>query len=56
MDRSESGYCLQFVLDVEVMPQKWTHPETSGIGAGVDSFFEYALKWYIMSGASCYWQ
>ncbi|KAF8913826.1 alpha mannosidase-like protein [Gymnopilus junonius] len=29
---------------------KWTHPETTGIGAGVDSFYEYALKWYIMSG------
>ncbi|KAF8165423.1 alpha mannosidase-like protein [Crassisporium funariophilum] len=28
----------------------WTHPETTGIGAGIDSFYEYALKWYIMSG------
>ncbi|PPQ77269.1 hypothetical protein CVT25_010851 [Psilocybe cyanescens] len=28
----------------------WTHPETTGIGAGMDSFYEYALKWYIMSG------
>ena len=25
-------------------------PEISSIGAGIDSFFEYALKWYIMSG------
>ncbi|KAF5321197.1 hypothetical protein D9619_000434 [Psilocybe cf. subviscida] len=29
---------------------KWTHPETTSVGAGIDSFFEYALKWYIMSG------
>ncbi|PPQ64702.1 hypothetical protein CVT24_008329 [Panaeolus cyanescens] len=29
---------------------KWTHPETASIGAGMDSFYEYALKWYIMSG------
>jgi len=28
----------------------WTPPETTGIGAGIDSFYEYALKWYIMSG------
>ena len=30
--------------------QAWMHPETTGIGAGIDSFYEYALKWYIMSG------
>ena len=30
--------------------QLWLHPELSGIGAGIDSFYEYALKWYIMSG------
>ncbi|PBL02491.1 alpha mannosidase-like protein [Armillaria gallica] len=28
----------------------WTAPEITGIGAGVDSFYEYALKWYILSG------
>ncbi|KAG6813486.1 hypothetical protein H0H92_010511 [Tricholoma furcatifolium] len=28
----------------------WTSPEITGIGAGVDSFYEYALKWYILSG------
>ncbi|KAJ3559837.1 hypothetical protein NM688_g94 [Phlebia brevispora] len=28
----------------------WLHPEVSSIGAGVDSFYEYALKWYILSG------
>lgn len=27
------------------------HPEVTGIGAGIDSFYEYALKWYVMSGA-----
>jgi len=32
--------------------QEWTAPEVMSIGAGVDSFFEYALKWYILSGAS----
>ena len=31
-------------------PQLWLHPEVNGIGAGIDSFYEYALKWYIMSG------
>ena len=33
--------------------QNWLHPEVSGIGAGIDSFYEYALKWYILSGKSC---
>ncbi|KAF7433136.1 alpha mannosidase-like protein [Pleurotus ostreatus] len=28
----------------------WSHPEITGIGAGIDSFYEYALKWYILSG------
>ncbi|KAF5388298.1 hypothetical protein D9615_000341 [Tricholomella constricta] len=28
----------------------WISPEVTGIGAGVDSFYEYALKWYILSG------
>ncbi|OCH93594.1 alpha-mannosidase [Obba rivulosa] len=28
----------------------WLHPEVSGIGAGIDSFFEYAFKWYVLSG------
>ena len=32
--------------------QAWTSPEVTGIGAGIDSFYEYALKWYIMSGVS----
>ncbi|KXN83702.1 ER degradation-enhancing alpha-mannosidase-like protein 1 [Leucoagaricus sp. SymC.cos] len=29
---------------------EWIAPEVTSIGAGIDSFFEYALKWYIMSG------
>ncbi|TFK55771.1 alpha-mannosidase [Heliocybe sulcata] len=28
----------------------WMHPEVTGIGAGIDSFYEYALKWYVLSG------
>ncbi|TRM68046.1 glycoside hydrolase family 47 protein [Schizophyllum amplum] len=28
----------------------WTSPLATGIGAGIDSFYEYALKWYILSG------
>jgi mannosidase alpha-like ER degradation enhancer 1 len=27
------------------LSQKWGGQETTGIGAGVDSFYEYALKW-----------
>ncbi|KAJ8086520.1 hypothetical protein PM082_005343 [Marasmius tenuissimus] len=29
---------------------EWTSPEVTGIGAGIDSFYEYALKWYVLSG------
>ncbi|KAJ7129769.1 alpha mannosidase-like protein [Mycena epipterygia] len=35
---------------INIRTGAWTKPEVSGIGAGMDSFFEYALKWYIMSG------
>ncbi|KAL0949741.1 hypothetical protein HGRIS_009781 [Hohenbuehelia grisea] len=28
----------------------WNYPETTGIGAGIDSFYEYAFKWYVLSG------
>jgi hypothetical protein len=38
------------VTSILIIGQAWTHPEVSGIGAGIDSFYEYALKWYIMSG------
>ena len=29
------------------------HPTVTGIGAGIDSFYEYALKWYVLSGTYC---
>ncbi|TFK86836.1 glycoside hydrolase family 47 protein [Polyporus arcularius HHB13444] len=35
---------------VNIFTGNWLHPEVNGIGAGIDSFYEYALKWYIMSG------
>ncbi|KAI0751326.1 alpha-mannosidase [Daedaleopsis nitida] len=35
---------------VNIFTGLWLHPEISSVGAGIDSFFEYALKWYIMSG------
>ncbi|EJF62997.1 alpha-mannosidase [Dichomitus squalens LYAD-421 SS1] len=35
---------------VNIFNGHWLHPEVNGIGAGIDSFYEYALKWYIMSG------
>ncbi|KAI0786390.1 alpha-mannosidase [Abortiporus biennis] len=35
---------------VSIYNGAWLHPEVSNIGAGIDSFFEYALKWYILSG------
>ncbi|KAJ7904433.1 alpha mannosidase-like protein [Mycena olivaceomarginata] len=35
---------------INIRSGEWTKPEISGIGAGIDSFHEYALKWYIMSG------
>ncbi|KAI0002957.1 alpha-mannosidase [Russula compacta] len=28
----------------------WIYPQISSVGAGIDSFLEYALKWYIISG------
>jgi hypothetical protein len=35
-------------------PQAWQAPTASGIGAGIDSFYEYALKMYVMSGEAQY--
>lgn len=35
---------------INIWTGTWTLPEVTGIGAGIDSFYEYALKWYIMSG------
>ncbi|PVF93371.1 hypothetical protein CPB86DRAFT_715665 [Serendipita vermifera] len=36
--------------NIDVLTGKWGGMGTTGIGAGVDSFYEYALKWYVMSG------
>ncbi|CAE7111477.1 unnamed protein product [Rhizoctonia solani] len=33
----------------------WIQPEIAGIGAGIDSFYEYALKMYVMTGESEYY-
>lgn len=42
---------LQLALQyLNLCCQDWTHPQVSSVGAGIDSFLEYALKWYIMSG------
>ncbi|EGO01815.1 glycoside hydrolase family 47 protein [Serpula lacrymans var. lacrymans S7.3] len=35
---------------INIWTGTWTQPEITGIGAGIDSFYEYALKWYILSG------
>ncbi|TFK43613.1 alpha mannosidase-like protein [Crucibulum laeve] len=35
---------------INIRTGDWIFPEATGIGAGIDSFYEYALKWYIMSG------
>ncbi|KAI0773849.1 alpha-mannosidase [Fomes fomentarius] len=35
---------------VNIFTGQWLHPEVASIGAGIDSFYEYALKWYIISG------
>ncbi|KAG0709546.1 glycoside hydrolase family 47 protein [Suillus ampliporus] len=35
---------------INIWTGAWTLPEVTGIGAGIDSFYEYALKWYVMSG------
>ncbi|CAG7849149.1 ER degradation-enhancing alpha-mannosidase-like protein 1 Flags: Precursor [Serendipita indica DSM 11827] len=36
--------------NIDVFTGKWGGMETTTIGAGVDSFYEYALKWYVLSG------
>ncbi|KZW03978.1 alpha-mannosidase [Exidia glandulosa HHB12029] len=35
---------------VNIWTGAWTAPAYAAIGAGQDSFYEYALKWYILSG------
>lgn len=41
------SHCITLTL----WSQEWTYPQVSSVGAGIDSFLEYAFKWYIMSGA-----
>lgn len=45
-------YARKYQQCIDFCMQEWTAPEVMSIGAGVDSFFEYALKWYILSGVS----
>ncbi|EIW82385.1 glycoside hydrolase family 47 protein [Coniophora puteana RWD-64-598 SS2] len=35
---------------INILSGMWTAPEITGIGAGIDSFYEYALKWYVLTG------
>ncbi|KAI6119419.1 glycoside hydrolase family 47 protein [Pisolithus croceorrhizus] len=35
---------------INIWTGAWLHPEVTSVGAGIDSFYEYALKWYILSG------
>ncbi|KAH7100649.1 glycoside hydrolase [Auriculariales sp. MPI-PUGE-AT-0066] len=35
---------------VDIWRGAWTSPAIATIGAGIDSFYEYALKWHILSG------
>lgn len=35
---------------INIRTGDWISPEVLSIGAGIDSFFEYAIKWYILSG------
>ncbi|KII94783.1 glycoside hydrolase family 47 protein [Plicaturopsis crispa FD-325 SS-3] len=35
---------------INIWTGAWGHPEVTGIGAGIDSFYEYALKWYVLTG------
>ncbi|KAI0028196.1 glycoside hydrolase, partial [Vararia minispora EC-137] len=35
---------------INIWTGAWHFPQMSSIGAGIDSFFEYALKWYVLSG------
>ncbi|KAG5650212.1 hypothetical protein H0H81_000301 [Sphagnurus paluster] len=45
----ESSFIVQYSTLTSYL-KAWISPEVTGIGAGVDSFYEYALKWYILSG------
>ena len=48
--RTGVSYHYKCLFPILTISQRWTYPETTGIGAGIDSFYEYALKWYILSG------
>jgi mannosidase alpha-like ER degradation enhancer 1 len=50
MDWGSCVFHLAF-HNLTLWSQDWTSPQVSSVGAGIDSFLEYALKWYIMSGA-----
>ncbi|KAG9034693.1 alpha mannosidase-like protein [Tulasnella sp. JGI-2019a] len=39
---------------INVVTGEWDHPYSSGIGAGIDSFHEYALKMYVLTGETPY--
>lgn len=48
-----SGVGFSFIIPkapLDFAFQGWIKPEVTGVGAGIDSFYEYALKWYILSG------
>ncbi|GAA5882976.1 hypothetical protein JCM16303_006771 [Sporobolomyces ruberrimus] len=40
---------------LDVRTNQWIHP-ISSIGAGIDSFFEYAAKAYVLTGEEEYWR
>ncbi|KAB5594202.1 Alpha mannosidase-like protein [Ceratobasidium theobromae] len=35
---------------INIASGSWLQPEIAGIGAGIDSFYEYALKMYVLTG------
>jgi len=55
LEWSKSTYFFLYVSLITGCHKAWAPPEVTGIGAGIDSFYEYALKWYVMSGAFIKW-
>ncbi|KAG8921411.1 alpha mannosidase-like protein, partial [Tulasnella sp. 417] len=53
--QSESGssFRLDWYED-ELLELAWYYPIGGGIGAGIDSFYEYALKMYVLTGEKPY--
>ncbi|KAF8332804.1 glycoside hydrolase [Cantharellus anzutake] len=39
---------------IDLISGRWLNPGNSGIGAGIDSFYEYALKMYVLTGENRY--